>query len=431
MNRTGIEWLPEIRVGWEVKKVKDLFYLSKQKAQEDNPVVLSLARSGVKVRDITNNEGQLAESYEDYNPVIKGDLLLNPMDLYSGANCNVSEVEGVISPAYSNLRAKVELNPYYFDYYFKIQYWTMAMFAHGKGVSFDNRWTLNTEGLLNYEVPFPSKDEQDKIVEALKSKLAKVDSLILNQEKQIERLKNYKVSLVSDVVFNGLENKPKKIVKGIFFSELPENYRLLKMNEVCDVITDYVASGSFASLAENVKYYDQENYAMLIRTADVSGKANSSGRVFIDEHAYNFLSNSNLFGGEIMLPNIGASVGDVYVVPKLYERMSLAPNSIIFKSKYNDKFFYYYFVTKVGRKNLENLSESTAQPKFNKTKLRAMRVPVPEIEEQNLIVEYLDKKCAQIDKLIQIKQSKIEKLNEYKKSLIYEYVTGKREVKEG
>ena len=69
-----------------------------------------------------------------------GDLLLNPMDLYSGANCSLSEVSGVISPAYINLKKKVELNPKFYDYYFKTQYWAMAMFAHGKGVSFDNRW---------------------------------------------------------------------------------------------------------------------------------------------------------------------------------------------------------------------------------------------------------------------------------------------------
>lgn len=81
----------------------------KAEAHQENPVVLSLARAGVKVRDLSKNEGQIAESYYNYNLVEFGDLLLNPMDLYSGANCSISMVEGVISPAYINLRAKVAI----------------------------------------------------------------------------------------------------------------------------------------------------------------------------------------------------------------------------------------------------------------------------------------------------------------------------------
>ena len=177
MNSTGIVWCPSIPSDWEVRRVKDCFYISKVKAGTKNPVVLKLARSGVQVKDVTVNGGQMAESYDDYNPVQVGDLLVNPMDLYSGANCNVSEVEGVISPAYVNLRAKETLNPYYFDYYFKIQYWTMAMFAHGKGVSYDNRWTINAESVKAYELPFPSVSEQNAIVDIIKRKCTQIDAL--------------------------------------------------------------------------------------------------------------------------------------------------------------------------------------------------------------------------------------------------------------
>ena len=115
--------------------------------------MLRLARSGIQIRNIENNEGQLAESYFNYNPVEVGDLLLNPMDLQSGANCNISYITGVISPAYINLRAKNGFVARYYDYYFKTQYWSYAFFAHGKGVSFDNRWTLNNETIQNYHIP--------------------------------------------------------------------------------------------------------------------------------------------------------------------------------------------------------------------------------------------------------------------------------------
>ena len=116
--KTGVEWLPTLPNDWKIEKVKRIFYISKELSHKNNPTILSLARSGIKIRNISNNEGQLAESYDNYNFVKVGDLLLNPMDLYSGANCNVSYVEGVISPAYSNLRAKTKLEPKFFDFYF-------------------------------------------------------------------------------------------------------------------------------------------------------------------------------------------------------------------------------------------------------------------------------------------------------------------------
>ena len=153
MKHSGIEWIGEIPKDWEVGQVKQCFARKNEKAQLVNPIVLSLARSGVKVRDISTNEGQMAESYFNYNPVEPDDLLINPMDLYSGANCSISNVKGVISPAYINLRYLGNNNPRYYDYYFKTQYWSMALFAHGKGVSFDNRWTLNAETLLRYIIP--------------------------------------------------------------------------------------------------------------------------------------------------------------------------------------------------------------------------------------------------------------------------------------
>lgn len=134
MKDSGIRWIGEIPTNWNVIRVKDAFVRKKTKAKQKNPTILSLARSGIKIRDITNNEGQLAENYSDYNPVKIDDLVLNPMDLISGDNCNISKVEGVISPAYINLRYKEGINPEFYNFYFKYQYWCKAFFAHGKGV---------------------------------------------------------------------------------------------------------------------------------------------------------------------------------------------------------------------------------------------------------------------------------------------------------
>ena len=152
MKDSGLDWIGIIPKDWSMKRVKHIFIRKNAKAMQENPVVLSLARAGIRECDISNNEGQIAESYFNYNLVEIDDLLLNPMDLYSGANCSISKVKGVISPAYINLRGINDVNPVFYDYYFKVQYWVMAFFSYGKGVSFDNRWTLNADTLMNYPV---------------------------------------------------------------------------------------------------------------------------------------------------------------------------------------------------------------------------------------------------------------------------------------
>ena len=198
---TGIPWIGAIPKSWEIRRVRDGFFQKKEKAQQEDPVILSLARSGVKVRDISNFEGQIAESYFNYNPVVPGDFILNPMDLYSGANCNVSEVSGVISPAYITLGSKKGYNPKYYDYYFKVQYWLMALFAHGKGVSADNRWTINTNTLMSYQIPYPPLEVQNRIVEYITSCYSKIDLLIEKLKLESDELFEFKKSLTRDSVF--------------------------------------------------------------------------------------------------------------------------------------------------------------------------------------------------------------------------------------
>lgn len=194
-----------------------------------------------------------------------------------------------------------------------------------------------------------------------------------------------------------------------------------KMNYTCSQITDFVASGSFADLKNNVEYLDEPDYAMLVRTADLSCKGNIPP-VYVSKESYAFLSNSNLFGGEIILPNIG-SVGDVYLVPcDLYPYMTLAPNAIMVNTQCN-KFFYYFFSSKCGRDGLADISQGTTQSKFNKTQLRALKVIVPSLVEQEAIVKYLDKKCGSIDAVIAMQERRIALLSELKQSIITEAVT--------
>ncbi len=165
---------------------------------------------------------------------------------------------------------------------------------------------------------------------------------------------------------------------------IPADWEVKTINEVATVVTDYVANGSFAALAENVEYKSTEDYAVLIRLVDYN--RNFSGDfVYIDEHAYNFLSKSRLYGDEIIISNVGVNVGTVFRCPKLQCKMSLAPNAIMVKFKENDDFYYHWLRSYKGQMMLKSIVTGSAQPKFNKTNFRQMYVPVPPIEIQNKI----------------------------------------------
>ena len=185
-----------------------------------------------------------------------------------------------------------------------------------------------------------------------------------------------------------------------------------KLGEVCEV-SDYVANGSFATLKANVEYKQTKDFAILVRLADYTNKFNEDKFVYIDEHAYNFLAKSKLFGGEIIISNVG-SVGKLFICPDLKSPMSLAPNTIVVKTSYN-KFFYHYFKSSSFQGKLKGITSQTALPKFNKTEFKKLSINMPPLTEQQQIVSELD--CLQgiIDK----KKEQLQELDKLAQSIFY------------
>lgn len=425
MKYSGIKWIGEIPDNWNVRKVKQCFYISKEQAHEENPTILSLARAGVKVRDISNNEGQLAASYDNYNPVMPGDLLLNPMDLYSGANCSLSEVSGVISPAYINLRKKVELNPKFYDYFFKTQYWAMAMFAHGKGVSFDNRWTMNAETLLNYYLPFPSSDVQDKIVDLINKKTAEINSLIEIENQQIEKLKEYKQAVITEAVTKGLDNNVSMKDSGIeWIGKIPEETSVIPLKFLLAEPMMYGANES--GLREKII-----NGYRYIRITDIDGDGNLKDD---DENQYLTQEKGesyNLSEGDILFARSGGTVGKTFIYHESYGKSAFAGYLIKGKCDLNKllpEYLYLYTQSSIYELWKQQIFIQSTIQNIGANKYSMLPLIVGSLEWQKQVTSYVQTKAREIDELIIVKQQKIDQLSEYKKSLIYEYVTGKKEV---
>ncbi len=419
MKDSGIDWIGEIPKEWKVGKVKDVFIRKNEKAKQENPVVLSLARSGVKIRDITKGEGQLAENYSNYNPVAKGDFLLNPMDLYSGANCSVSEVDGVISPAYINLRVKKENNAKYYDYYFKTQYWTMALFAHGKGVSFDNRWTLGLDATMNYNIPIPEGVEQEKIVKFLDKKTLKIDNVIEKTKQTIEDYKLYKQSIITKVVTKGLNENAEMKDSGIeWIGKIPAKWSIEKIKNVVSLKTGTTPSTT------NSKWFNgdynwftpgdfSDEYILKNSIRKLSSKAKKDKVATI------------IPGYSTLIIGIGGTAGKIgYVESECSCNQQIT--AMISKGTYS-KYIMYWMIA--NTKFLKETAMYTTLPIINNDTLgKYLFINPNNIEEEKKIVNYLDQKCNDIDELIRNKEKLITELESYKKSLIYEYVTGKKEV---
>ena len=425
MKDSGIEWIGEIPVDWSMKRVKHIFTRKNEKAMQENPTILSLARDGVKVRDISNNEGQIAESYYNYNPVEEGDLLLNPMDLYSGANCSISKVQGVISPAYINLKANAGVNPAFYDYYFKVQYWLMAFFSYGKGVSYDNRWTLSAETLMNYPVVSLSYDEQCKRADYLDRKCSQIDSIITRQQEVIEKLKAYKLSVITEAVTKGLNpDVPMKDSGVEWIGEIPEHWTMVRLKFLLSQIID---------CPHETPIYSADGDYLVIRTADQDlGKLRADEDMYrLDEDEYQSrIRRMSLEKDDLVYGREGERWGLACLVPES-NKYCLGQRMLQFRCKrdmFSPRFAMWALNSKfVYLQGAVDTIGSTS-PHVNISTVRNFLIPVPEISEQQEIAEYIDKKILQLDKEVEQRENLICKLNEYKKSLIYEVVTGKKEV---
>ena len=212
-----------------------------------------------------------------------------------------------------------------------------------------------------------------------------------------------------------INNEHKKLnVPNLRFPEFQGEWEKHELGDICETITDFVAAGSFASLRENVKYYQEDNYAQLVRTVDLKKDFTNNDFVYVDEFAYDFLWRVQLKEPNIVLPNIGTNIGEKYYVspkdlPK--EKNVLGPNAILLRSKCNDTHFVYFRLSTSSYDNeMKKLVGASGQPKFNKTDLKKVRLFIPSLKEQKKISYFLgllEERIATQNKIIDKLQSLI------------------------
>lgn len=414
MKDSGVEWLESIPETWNLLQLGSLFSEHKHKnigMQSSN--LLSLSYGKIIRKDINTTDGLLPESFEGYNVIGAGDIVLRLTDLQNdqrSLRVGLCGENGIITSAYTTLRRRNDaISSKYFYYLLHSYDVRKGFYGMGAGV----RQGLNYAGVRKIMLAVPSEREQTAIAECLDQKIAQVDALIANVQAQIEKLKAYKQSLITEVVTKGLDpNAPMKDSGVEWIGKIPEDWevvktgRLFKENNRSPIGNDIPLS--LSQMDGLVATDDMKESALKTSSYD-NWKRVEIGDLVLNRFKAHLgvLFAANLTG--IVSFHYGVYEAKRSLVPKFYEYLYHSNQYKAILGNASNGMV-------VGLQNLSNLGFYSTYSLY------------PPYAEQEKLVSHLDKKCSEIDELIALKQSKIEKLEQYKKSLIYEYVTGKKEV---
>lgn len=424
MKDSGVEWIGEIPKEWKVTRIKNLFELRNERnyeALEDvNLISLYTDKGVVQHSDLTETTGNKAVTADGYKIVQKDDIVVNIILCWMGA-IGRSEYNGVTSPAYDVYKPNQDTNSKYFHYVFRTPQFNGECYRYGRGIMM-MRWRTYSTEFRAINVPLPLEEEQHKIVAFLDKKLAQVESLITNVQTQIEKLKAYKQSLITEAVTKGLDpNVPMKDSGVEWIGEIPEHWQLSKVGMFYDVVL-----GKMLQPEKNNATDTYENYLCAANLGNNKLKLDSFKKMWFsekDRKQYEVRKGDLIVveGGDVASCDIVRDdVSCLYIQNALHRVRS--------KKECLLEFLRYSLIMSKGQGYISLICNKATIAHFTKDKFVSLPLLVVPIDEQQAIVNFLDNKCAQIDKLISLKQSKIEKLEQYKKSLIYEYVTGKKEV---
>jgi len=430
MKNTSVAWIGQIPETWELKTIKQLMVErnEKNKELEVNTILSLSAKDGVTLYDGENHSGNKPrEDLSDYKIVRENDVVVNSMNILSGS-VGLSKYTGVVSPVYYVYYPRNDGNIDFFHYIFQCFEFQRSLMGLGNGILIKEtesgglntiRIRIPSKKLGLQEFPTCSREEQDKIVACLDSKIHKVDVLIANQEAQIEKLKAYKQSLITEVVTKGLDKTVPMKDSGIeWIGEIPESW-----NTIATKYLYRIESGATPK-SENPSYFDGDISWITPADYKTDDVYVSGGRRNITQEGLMSCSTTLIPIGSIIFSK-RAPIGAVAI-----NKAELCTNQgcLSCVPLTDDSVKYYYYVMSVATEQYYLLGSGTTFKEISATNFQNFVLPRPHADEQVLLVKYLDEKCDKIYRLIEIKQQKIEELNQYKKSLIYEYVTGKKEV---
>lgn len=423
---SGIEWIGNIPESWDVKRLKEIF-VERNNRDAKGKTLLSVSQYyGIKPKAETDiADSHIAESYDDYKVVQKGDFVMNIMLAWNGSYA-VSDYEGIVSPAYCVYQFRKECCHKYLHYLLRTDGYQTAFKTMSRGI-IDSRLRLYPEQFYTFNTIFPPVNVQQRIADYLDDKCSQIDSLISLQEQMIKKLKAYKQSVITEAVTKGLNPNAKLVPSGIdWIGEIPEGWKVMRIKNV----TSNYKAGPFGSalITGNLLHEGKILVYTPEHVADYSKIFHNTNNLFLQEERRIEMSQFFVKEGDIVFPIVGSLGRAIVIEEKMPEgiiNQRLSKFSID-RNLIDESYFMWLFgKSEFYAKYIEMNCRGSFIVNLTKVIVGDMPLPTPPLFEQHSIALFLDEKCADIDRLIALKQQKIEKLNDYKKSVIYEAVTGK------
>lgn len=410
MKDSGVKWIGEIPVDWSLIRFKDKWKNVKEVAGASSEEYerLALTLNGVIKRPKDDSEGLQPKAFDGYQILRENNFVFKMIDLQnvSTSRVGLSPYTGLVSPAYIRFAPKADGQYSKFAYYFLMSMYYNCVYNNlgGNGV----RSALNASDMGSFYIPWPDEHTQVAIAEFIDAQMVKVDALIANVQTQIEKLKAYKQSLITEVVTKGLDPSVPMKDSGVeWIGGIAESFQIKRLKNVAHILDQYRKPITADQRSQDADIlYDYYGASGVIDKID--GYTIDDDVMLIGEDGANLRMRN--------LPLMYEVHGKAWINNHAH---ILKPKAVVL--------FYYLFYALEGI-DINPYITGSAQPKLNQENLKVIAIPVPSLEIQAEIVEYIVRQHHKIDHLISIKQQKIDKLNEYKKSIIYEYVTGKKEV---
>ncbi len=420
MKDSGIAWVGEIPQHWDIRRTKYCFASTKEIAgiRADDYERLALTMNGVSRRSKDDNTGLQPEKFETYQILRPNELVFKLIDLQniSTSRVGLSPYLGLVSPAYIILKSSNgKVLPRFAEKYFLMLWKNQIFNALGDaGV----RSSLNIADLLEIPLAFPPLIEQQRIADFLDRECEKIDKLKADIQAQIDTLEQYKHSVITEAVTHGLNPDVPMKDSAVWFGKIPNSWTVVKGKYVFTQRNTRGNNIALQLLSPTQKYgvIPQEKYEELSGMSAVKLNDSTNFALLKTIHKGDYCISLRSFQGGFEYSEYEGVVSPAYQVFYPIVNVDRGYYKYLFKEKGFIEVMNSYTMSLRDGKNI-------AFDDFGNT-----FIPVPPVEEQKIIAEYLNKKCAEIEQTITDKKAQLDTLDEYKKSLIYEYVTGKKEV---
>lgn len=415
MKESGIPWIGEIPKDWSNAKYRYSGEFVKGKLPSEQNVE-QLGKPIIGASEMLGKDCRNFSTDESVPTCQKKDILI----LWDGANAGIvaNNCEGIVSStAVKYVCTDKKFDAQYLFYLFKNGEPFFRSKVNGTTIPH-----MNQKYIDEYLCIQPPLSEQQRIAEFLDRKCAEVDEMIALQEQIIEELKAYKQSVITEAVTKGLNPDAPMRDSGIeWIGSIPEHWEVKRLKQVLSSPLQYGANESGMPYQENLP-----RYVRITDILDNSLRDNIEKQSLTEQQADGYILQHN----DILFARSGGTVGKSFIFNEKYGRCAFA--GYLIKASVNElmdaKFVYYFTQTNCCEEWKKQIFIQSTIQNIGADRYSQLQLTIPPTSEQQAIADYLDDKCADIDSLIQTKQSKIDSLKEYKKSIIYEYVTGKREI---